>query len=413
MSIAEADKNAAANASGAAPLEDALMFEEIERMIRAAGELLPTVGPITAFVFLNTLQGLEHLPFEEGLQQGERLFGCNAYLPETDYRTHFEQGRITREDLIAAIQTDLMGRGEAPIDELINRFELRLAMLEYPLRVGSAEELQWFVAETDALTKIRHEAPAPVAEKLLEETRHWVMRDLLDKQERDRSRDGATASPYSFKDLLEHFDATNIERWSRSTWETFTLQALWRVCRHEVAALSAGEPKHSHLVRHRDYLLEAVGEDSDALVHELLIRYCAAFCDQGFAGWELPDRELGFYQTFLKVYGQNYGPPDAWLDSLPQELQRLKDLEIGPLESIAESLRLLGVSRHEWQEYLTATLLSLRGWAGLLLHMEVRGDRVPLPVPQGTQCEFVAVKLILDRLALAYVARTEMEYTGR
>jgi uncharacterized protein len=399
MSTAEAVKSETINTSNMARPPAAEAFE-----------LLPTVGPITAFVFLNTLQGLEHLPFDEGLKQGERLFGCNAYLPEADYRAHFEQGRITREDLIAAIKSDLMGRGEAPIDELTNRFELRLAMLEYPLRVGPAEELRWFVAETDALTKIRREAPAPVAEKLLEETRHWVMRDLLGQQLGDRKN--ANSSAYNFDDLLEHFDSKEIERWSRNTWETFTLQALWRVCRNEVQALPAGEPRPSHLLRHRDYLLAAIGEDSDALVNELLIRYCAAFTDQGFASWVLPERELGFYRSFLLLYGQSFGPPDAWLQPLPQELQRLQNASLNPHESIAESLQLLGVPRHEWQDYLTASLLSLRGWAGLLLHMEVRGDRVPLPVPYGTQIEFVAVKLILDRLALAYVARTEMNYTG-
>jgi uncharacterized protein YbcC (UPF0753/DUF2309 family) len=412
MSIAEADTLAAKKDTVTIPPAETPPLDEIERMIRAAGELLPTVGPITAFVFLNTLQGLEHLPFDEGLKQGERLFGCNPYLPESEYRAHFEQGRITRADLCAAIRTDLMGRGEAKINDLTNRYELRLAMLEYPLRVGPAEELRWFVAETDALTKIRTEAPPQIAEKLLEETRHWVMRDLMGRHWSEMTSLGSAPPRYDFADLLRHFDSKNIERWSRSTWETFTLQALWRVCRHEVQTLPPAEAPPSHLIRHRDFLQEAVGEDSDALVHELLIRYCAAFCDQGFAGWDLPYRELGFYKAFLAVYGRKYGPPDDWLEGLPHELRRLEAANIGPLESIAESLRMLGVPRHEWQDYLTASLLSLRGWAGLLLHMEVRADRVPLPVSPGTQFEFIAVKLILDRLALAYVAQVEMDYTG-
>lgn len=412
MSIAEAETLAEMNVPGTAPLEEPLPFHQIEQMIRTAGELLPTVGPISAFAFLNTLQGLEHLPFDEGLKQGERLFGCNAYLPESEYRERFEQGRITRDDLVTAIRADLMGRGEAMIDELTTRFELRLAMLEYPLRVGPAEELRWFVAETDALTKIRPEAPPPLAEKLLEETRHWVMRDLLGRHWSETTSLGSVPPRYDFADLLQHFDSQQIEHWSRATWETFTLQALWRVCRNEVQTLPPAEAKPSPLLRHRDLLQEAVGEDSDSLVHELLTRYCAAFCDQGFAGWDLPYRELGFYQAFLTVYGRKYGPPDAWLAALPAELKRLGAARIGPLESIAESLRLLGVPREEWQDYLTASLLSLRGWAGLLLHMEVRADRVPLPVSPGTQCEFIAVKLILDRLAIAHVARTEMDYTG-
>lgn len=412
MTLAVADMLAENNSTGLASPQETPPTAEIEEIIRTAGELLPTVGPITAFVFLNTLQGLEHLPFDEGVKQGERLFGCNPYLPETEYRERFEQGRITRADLIAAIRADLMGLGEAPIAGLTNRYELRLAMLEYPLRVGPSEELRWFVAETDALTKIRKEAPPLMAEKLLEETRHWVMRDLLGQHWSERTLLGTPLPRYDFQDLLMHFDSKTIERWSRSTWETFALQALWRVCRNEVQALAPAEWKGSHLIRHRDLLQEAVGEDSDALVHEFLIRYCAAFCDQGFAGWEMPYRELGFYQAFLTVYSRHLGPPDAWLHGLNEELSRLKSAKVGPAESIAESLQMLGVPRHEWKDYLTASLLSLRGWAGLLLHMEVRHDRVPLPVPPGTQIEFIAVKLILDRLALAYVARHELNYRG-
>ena len=43
--------------------------ELLTRLVDKAGELLPAQGPITAFVFLNTLQALEDLPFHEGVQR--------------------------------------------------------------------------------------------------------------------------------------------------------------------------------------------------------------------------------------------------------------------------------------------------------------------------------------------------------
>ena len=42
---------------------------------------------------------------------------------------------------------------------------------------------------------------------------------------------------------------------------------------------------------------------------------------------------------------------------------------------------------------------------------EVRGDRVPVPVPPGSLIEFLAIRLILDRLAVAYVAGQSLGYT--
>ena len=61
--------------------------------------------------------------------------------------------------------------------------------------------------------------------------------------------------------------------------------------------------------------------------------------------------------------------------------------------------------REEWNDYITASLLALRGWAGMIWQMEVRSDRVPFPVEKETLAEFLAVRLILDRLALAHLAR--------
>ncbi len=55
-------------------------------------------------------------------------------------------------------------------------------------------------------------------------------------------------------------------------------------------------------VRQRDMLFEATGVDTDALVHDVLIRFCAAFLDQGMAKWQLPRRSEGFYRAFCSLY---------------------------------------------------------------------------------------------------------------
>ena len=72
----------------------------LQGVIERAANLLPAQGPITAFVFLNTLQALEDLPFEEGVTKGARLFGCQPFLPESRYRDKLASGRIRREDLV-------------------------------------------------------------------------------------------------------------------------------------------------------------------------------------------------------------------------------------------------------------------------------------------------------------------------
>ena len=52
------------------------------------------------------------------------------------------------------------------------------------------------------------------------------------------------------------------------------------------------------------------------------------------------------------------------------------------------------------------------GWAGMVRQIELlRGDRVVHSAPEGTLVEFLAVRLLLDRFALGYVARKTLGYT--
>jgi uncharacterized protein YbcC (UPF0753/DUF2309 family) len=83
-----------------------------------------------------------------------------------------------------------------------------------------------------------------------------------------------------------------------------------------------------------------------------------------------------------------------------------------PLGIVHQSLAALGVPQAQQEEFLTATLLALRGWGGMIRQIELRGDRVPQPIPAGSLVEFLAVRLVLEQLAVTYVAQTAAGYTG-
>ena len=387
---------------------------ELRSVIEKAASLLPSQGPITAFVFLNTLQALEDLPFDEGVQKGARLFGCQPYLTEDTYREKLAQDRIHLDDLALALRRDLKEQSNVLIASLSTRHQLRLAMLQYPLRTGPTEELQWFVAETDALSQIRSDTSTSVRDRFLIETKHWVMRDLRTNVGRQSSvnRDPAGHTPLSMTELIDRFGNSSIERWTPATWQAFALQALWRTCRNGMFNVPPYVESRVPIVRHRDVLREATDFDTDSLVHPLLIRFCAAFTDQGFANWSLPHRERGFFQSFLDLYSQPSGPPDRWMSDLRAELSRILESGQGPLESLIESLDVLGVRHEESEDYITASLLALRGWAGLIWQLEVRPDRQAISAAPGSLIAFLAVRLILERIALRFAAREHLQYTG-
>ncbi|HEX3870234.1 MAG TPA: DUF2309 domain-containing protein, partial [Pirellulales bacterium] len=205
---------------------------------------------------------------------------------------------------------------------------------------------------------------------------------------------------------------STIEQWTDDDWERFTLQSLWRICCQGVRNLPHFTSPPQAPIRHRELLLDATGADSDALVNEVMIRFCAAFLDQGFAQWTLPDRDKGFYRAFCAVYGLPKGPPERWMRGLGDELRRLENENVTPLDSIAESLRILGIEEQEWEEYFAETFLALRGWGGMVQQIEQRGDRTARPIPAGSLIEFVAIRLILDRFAVAWTAQRYLKYHG-
>ena len=364
--------------------------------------ILPAQGPITVFVHHNTLHAFEHLGFDQGVKTGGRLFGCHAYLPEDDYREMLTRGRIRVEDLEAVLMDDLGDEADRLVASFGTRYALRLAMLQFPLRSGPSAELRWVIAETDALRRFREEVEPDVRDHLIAATRQWVMRDFCNG--------GDKPGKEIVTQVFQQFNKSSIQTWSDRTWEAFSLNFLWRVCYNGVklaqegkAVVCAVEP--SAYVRLRDLLLAATGQDADLPVNEVLTRLCAGFLDQGFTEWNLPDREQGLFQSFLSLYSNSFASPTRWHRDIDREVCRLKNGGIDAHESIEISLRMLGVANADREAFITQTLLALRGWAGMVWQMESNAEWAPHPAPKGSLVDFLAVRLILDRISIAHLAQ--------
>jgi uncharacterized protein YbcC (UPF0753/DUF2309 family) len=385
-------------------------LDALRQAMEQAARILPAQGPITAFIHHNTLHAFEPLPFDEASRAASRLYGCQPYLPEERYRAELGRGRIRNADLVAVLQDDLGPWAGDAITPQATRMDLRLAMLQHAVWTGRAAELRWFVAETDALRAVRPDVSAATRRALIAETRRWALRDL---------RTGALGGPTPRRrfpdwavELLAGRDTTEIENWDESRWEALALEALWRACREGLATLPPAVDSAPPPIRHQELLAQATGIDADEPVHELLIRFCAAYMDQGLSHWALPGRDAGLLQSFCGLYRRSGGPPDRALRGLPAAAAELQDSGMGALESVRASLDDLGVPPAEWEDYLRATFLALRGWAGIIQEVERRSDRVPLPVPGGTLAEFLAVRLLLDRVVLRNLARDELDFVG-
>ncbi len=396
--------------------------ETIGRVVFHAAHLLPAQGPITAFVHHNTLHAFEDLEFDEAVRKGAKLFGCHPYLPEKQYREMLTAGRIRPEDIEAVLHEQLGDRGDDLLGFLGTRFSLYRAILNHVLHDGPSVDLRWVIGDTNALNCFRDDASGETKEQLVSDTRHWVMRQLrrlshaskVDFRSNEPQPEVSAGLETRVSQLFQLFDEQMIEKWSDAKWDSFILHLLWQTCEHGASQV-AEDPTDwtKDYIRQRDWLLELTGQDADELVHETLIPFCAAFLDQGFSNWQLVDREEGFFKSFTAVHEQGRGLSEPWRRGLAAELRRHIEQGISPVESIGQSLQLMGVESMERERFVESTLLALRGFAGMLWQLETRGDRVSRAMPEGTLIEFLAVRLILDRLAAKHICKSLPHFSGQ
>ena len=351
---------------GATGTPDALSI--LEGIVLHIGQLLPAQGPMGVFVHHNTLHAFEHLPFDDALSEATQLLGGEPYLSESRYREELRRGRIQELDLVAEIQAELGERGDEPLFPPFSRSELRRRIVVHGIPDRSGPSLRWTLEETAVLTRLRTDLPF--------DARQAVALGLGGRAQRGE--------------------------------EESYVRALWLACRRGAQRTQDGEgPIAPAPLRHRDLLLRAFDFDIDEWVHPTLIRVTSAFLDQGIADWPMPGRERGLYHCFLETYRQRIArlcrPLGKVLQDLVSAEQERAHDSWGSLEC---SLVSLGIPLRDWQSFLLGESLALRGFAGMMRQFELRPDRVPTtPVP-ARLVDFLAIRLLILRAAIAHAALT-------
>jgi uncharacterized protein len=342
----------------------------LTRVIDRLAQLLPAQGPISIFIHHNPLHAFEHLPFEHAVERAAERLGCEPFLAESRYRDKLASGRILARDVEALLGEQLGARAANDVAGVGSRFDLWRAVVLHGIPAAAGRELSWILEETTVLSRFRTDLPA-----------------------------SARSASAGFSDLDD-----------RTGEERRAVHRLWNACLE--AAGRAGEPPAPSLptpIRHRDWLRETCGLDTDAWIDPPLIRFLAGYLDQGLAHWSMPERNRGIHGCFLEIYCTSLAAQcGRWARTLPRLVVEDRAAERSALRSIEHSLVQLGVTpgdNDECADYLTAELLALRGWAGIVRQIEERPDRVPARDLTVTLRGYLAVRLLFERAALDEAAR--------
>ncbi len=324
----------------------------LEHIVHHAEHLLPGQRPIESFVHHNTLHSFEEMSFEHAAVFAGRRYGARAFMPEAEFRKAWAASRILDRDIQNVVERrvpgDILGAGMAGITE---RDAVYRMMLWLPADC-SGPALRWRVTETKVLEELPAELPRDARERLT-----------------GAGRDIST-----------------------------TLQKLWRECEAYSATLSFDGPQG---VRPRDLALVNQGVDPDRLVNPVLIRWCAAYLDHGQSIWPMGDRSQGFYRTMLEQLALGGVPLRGWMTPLRAKARALLAGNVSPTDCALRALDEMGVQDSDHEEVVTATLLSLSGWAGMFVQLADRPDLAPGAAMPTSVLEFLAIRLLLDQAALA------------
>jgi uncharacterized protein YbcC (UPF0753/DUF2309 family) len=341
-------------------MESTARVAEIRHAVEHAAHHLPAQGPIDVFIHHNTLHAFEAEPFEEAVVRAGRLLGTEPFLPESRYRQELAQGRIRESDIDAVLAADrscppdaTVAAGRVPLRSLYR------ALLLHAVREESDASVRWTLTESDVIERLRPDLPPATRQRLLA---------AAGADERRVSSD------------------------------------LWHACVEAVAIMRSAVARGATPVRHRDLILAVEPTlDTDALVHPLLIRLCAAFLDQGVASRAMPGRERGLWEAGAELYAGRLGPREPWNELLPAALRQVRGLSAE--ECVAGELDRLGVPSEHREEFITQSLLALRGWAGMIRQFEERPDRAPVVAVPARLIDFLALRLVCDRVATEWAVR--------
>lgn len=373
------------------------MRQRLREAVERLEQVLPAQAPLLDFVHHNTLHGFQHLPFEQALEHFEALTGIRGHLPIEEFRRYYREGRIAPADLDAALDR----RVELALDtviarsgeRVISRREVVRIDLQYGIEGISVGELCWRLEDAGLLQDFEPDVPEDAKQRL-----------LAAYGDTDRTTPRALHRLWSA--CLDHLglshDPHHPEALSEPSLEQ--AQALLARFRADTGALESQPDVHGAMRasarRRLQRLLERVGADLSlsGLLRQLsgrdlldsvrpqLIRYAAAFLDEGQAACPLPGRELGLYAAWRRLpHGEGEAPPN--------------DLPEIAVDAVAWWLLRLGLAEDRWEGYLQRLALELPGWSGMFQWRERHSHYAANALAPSRLMDWLALRLSLDALA--------------
>ncbi len=357
--------------------------EELRALVSQAVEAIPPNWPLRTFAYRNPLVGFEHLPFHEAVSQAKQVIGGEGYLSTAEYRACYAEGRISEQELLSAIRSrvpelaslDRVRAGERSL----HLEEILLVHFVYGIDPLDPKLLPWQLTEEDATHRIRPDVPQPI-------------KDRLRSHAAGRDPEAAYISAL-WSGALKALDLSD-DGSTGSHGHSPT------------RAKAGGSAQAEHGPTQQPIRTAAeIIDDLKREINEHMIKWCAAFVDEGMADWSMPSRTHGFYRAW-----RDLAPHEAsrWTLGISDWTRRVEALPDRPEDALASSLHRLRVPDKQREEYLRRHLSRLPGWAGYIRWREKNPDYPEQGRHPIDPLEYLAVRVFYEAELAEKVCRSEL-----
>ncbi len=158
-----------------------------------------------------------------------------------------------------------------------------------------------------------------------------------------------------------------------------------------------------------DWLDTLTGSSLVEQINDQMMKWTAAFLDEGVAGWEMPSRAGGFYEGWRELASRDLSCRFLGIKNFSRKIRELPD---SAEDAIAISLDRLRIPPDRRTEYQSRLFAQLPGWAGFIRWLtenpEYPGQRTrPIDIVQ-----FLAVRLFYEVELTDALCRREWSIAG-
>ena len=321
--------------------------EDLRRQVAEACDPVSPIWPLKIFAYRSPVRGFEHLPFDQAARQGKHLLGGSGYLPNEEYRQFYREGRITDTSVRRALARIDPRADEVTPVRVGNRdvspsdvFRLHLLHGIEPLEPSL---LTWTLSSKDAIERFRSDLSDESRERILNQYRS----------------EGSEASQDRENQYVSQLWNRSLATYNLSDPDDYPSQGA----DEQDSSQAALEPTLPSQRTISDWLDALTGSSLVEQINDQMMKWTAAFLDEGVADWAMPLRAGGFYQGWRELASHDASCRFLGVKNVARKVRELPD---SPEEAIALSFQGLQIPAERQREYQSRLFAQLPGWTGFI-----------------------------------------------